>query len=69
MDYQTRTISHNTKLVKGSHGILQENDDYLPAFATSIALSSQDVIDATQISPTILKFFKIDHNMPSKALF
>ncbi|MBI5146886.1 MAG: alkaline phosphatase family protein [Thaumarchaeota archaeon] len=69
MDYQTKTISHNTKLVKGSHGALQENSDSLPAFATSIKLSSQNAVDATQIAPTILKFFRIDHNLPSKALF
>lgn len=69
MDFQTKTISHNTKLVQGSHGILQEDDDSLPLFATSLQLSCRDKIEATQIAPTILKFFKIDYKLPSNALF
>ena len=68
IDYQTKTVSHNTKLVKGSHGILHDDADLLPVFATSIQLSPQDMVDATQIAPTILKFFKISHDIPSKAL-
>lgn len=68
MDFQTKTISHNTKLVKGSHGIIQEDTDLLPTFATSLQLRPEDDIIATQIAPTILKFFKINHNLPSQAL-
>jgi predicted AlkP superfamily pyrophosphatase or phosphodiesterase len=69
MDYQTKTISHNTKLVKGSHGTVQKDGDSLPVFATSLQLSTNDRIAAIQIAPSVLKFFKIAYNLPSKALF
>jgi len=69
MDFQTRKISHNTKHVKGSHGIIKEDDNSLPIFATSFQLPDQDKINATQITPTILKFFKINYNLPTQALF
>lgn len=68
LDYQTKTISHNTKLVRGSHGILSGDVDHFPTLITSIPLLQQDITNATQITPILLKFFNIDYKTPSKAI-
>lgn len=68
LDYQTKTISHNTKFVMGSHGLLSDDADHLPTLITSIPFSQQGPVNATQIAPTILKFFKIDHKIPSETI-
>lgn len=68
MDFKTRTILHDTTLVKGSHGIIGDDPDSLPIFATSIPVSSSGTADATRIAPTILNFFRIPHSIPTNPL-
>jgi len=58
-DPSTKTISHETSLIKGSHGVFQkENINQLPIFAMSkMPQQLPEIIEMTQLSPTILKFF------------
>lgn len=59
-DPSTKTISLDTSLIKGSHGVFQKDDiNHLPIFAMSDRSQQlPEIIDMTQLSPTILKFFK-----------
>lgn len=70
LEENTGTISHNTSLIKGSHGLFQKaNFKDLPIFAMSkksdIVL---DTIDVTQVAPTIAKFFGIEYNFAKKSI-
>jgi len=58
-DPSTKTISLDTSLIKGSHGVFQkDNVNQLPIFAMS-SKSEQisETLDMIQIGPKILKFF------------
>jgi predicted AlkP superfamily pyrophosphatase or phosphodiesterase len=59
LDKEKRTISHDTTLVKGSHGLIPEENS-LPLFISDMR-EINSKIHATQIAPTITKFFKINH--------
>lgn len=64
-----KTISQNTSLLKGSHGLINyENDDSLPIFGMSIKSSKLNCIDITQLAPTISKFFGNTHHFPNKSI-
>ncbi len=65
-DPVTKGISLDTNLIKGSHGIIS-ND--LPILAMTNDNSSDKEINATQIAPTISKFFGVTHSFPSKPIF
>ena len=58
-DPSTKTISLDTSLIKGSHGVFQKEDtSNLPIFGMSDRSQQlPEIIDMTQLSPTILKFF------------
>jgi len=70
LDPKTKKISHDTSLVKGSHGLVDtHNIDSLPVFASSIKPKQKsDVINVTQIAPTISKFFKVNYDFPNKPI-
>ena len=67
-DPSTKSISQNTSLIKGSHGLVQSKDDEnMPIFAFSGKdFQESNFIDVTQIAPTITKFFGINYNFPNK---
>jgi len=66
-DIEKKTISHNTHLVKGSHGLIPEEDS-LPLLISDIPKMNSK-IHAIQIAPTITKFFKINHTFVSQPAF
>jgi len=70
LDPKTKTISHDTNLVKGSHGLVETGDiGSLPLFASSVKpIQGTDVIDVTQIAPTISKFFGVHYDFPNKSI-
>ena len=67
----TKTISKDTLLIKGSHGVFEEKtDEELPIFIMSS--KRQDVlnkINCTQIAPTITKLLGIEHVFPNNPIF
>jgi len=69
-DHKKKSISHDTSLIKGSHGIIdKKNEANLPIFGSSIKLQKPlTSIDVTQIAPTIANFFKIKHQFQNKSI-
>jgi len=69
-DPQTKKISQNTSLIKGSHGLINKNQvDELPVFGMTLKQNElKDPINAIQIAPTISKFFNINTNLPGKSI-
>jgi len=70
LDPQTKKISHDTSLIKGSHGIINTiNKDNLPIFGTTLnCRSKDDVIKSTQIGSTIVDFFNIKNQFPNNSI-
>lgn len=70
LDPTTKRISHNTRLIKGSHGIVKNEVDSLPIFAISTNQSvKSDSFNSTQIAPTICRFFGVSNTFPEKPIF
>ena len=69
-DPQTKKISQNTSLIKGSHGLINKNQvDELPVFGMTLKQNELKVpINAVQIAQTISKFFNINTNLPGKSI-
>ena len=57
-------ISQDTSLIKGSHGLVDINDqDSLPIIGSSFKIqNNQELVDINQIVPTIAKFFGLKIN-------
>ena len=70
LDPQTKKISHDTSLIKGSHGIINtQTQEKLPIFGTTLnCYSNENIIESTQIAPTIADFFNIKNQFQSKSL-
>ena len=70
LDPQTKRISQDTSLIKGSHGIIEsQNPEELPIFGMSLeAKKSENLIKINQVAPTISKFFHIDSNLAGTSL-
>ena len=69
-DPSTNSISQNTSLIKGSHGLVQNKEtDNLPIFALTGTKKEIRSIDISQIAPSISKFFRISNNFPSAPIF
>lgn len=66
-DAKQRVISHDTSLIRGSHGLIPEGDS-LPLLISNIQKMDAK-IHATQIAPTISKFFKVNHAFTSEPAF
>jgi len=66
----TKTISHDTSLIKGSHGIFNEDDsNQLPCLAMSMnPLENNKILSVTQLAPTITKFFDVNYEFPEKSI-
>lgn len=70
LDSKTKGISLDTSLIKGSHGIVPSQDESLPIFIDSCESSGvPEKINATQIAPTMAKFFGIAYEFPFKPVF
>ena len=59
IDSSKKTISHDTSLVKGSHGLVKKKKlENLPLFCfTHSSKKTQDVLNVIQITPIIMEFF------------
>ena len=59
IDSSKKTISHDTSLVKGSHGLVKKKKlENLPLFCfTHGSKKTQDVLNVIQITPIIMEFF------------
>ena len=57
IDFKTKQISHDTSLIKGSHGLIPNNDN-LPLIGTSFDSNIDEIISVTEIKNIIEKFFK-----------
>ena len=57
LDFKTKQISHDTSLIKGSHGLIPKNDD-LPLIGTSFNSNIDEVISVIEIKNIIENFFK-----------
>jgi len=66
----TRTISQDTSLIKGSHGLVNKKDfSDLPLFGMSIKPNDNiQSVNVTQVVPTIAKFFNINFNFRTKSV-
>lgn len=56
-DFKTKQISHDTSLIKGSHGLIP-TDDNLPLIGTSFNSNLDKIISAIDIKQLIENFFK-----------
>ena len=56
LNFKTKQISHDTSLIKGSHGLIS-NDD-LPLIGTSFDSNIPEIISVTEIKNLIENFFK-----------
>lgn len=70
MDTDTKKISHNTSLIKGSHGVFDtKKQDNLPIIGTTLKCDfKNNVVDMTQIAPTIADFFNIKNYFPNNSI-
>ena len=57
-DFKTKQISHDTSLIKGSHGLISKNEEDLPLIGTSFDLDIDKKISVIQIKDIIQNFFK-----------
>ena len=57
LDFKTKQISHDTSLIKGSHGLIPKNDD-LPLIGTSFNSNIDEIISVIEIKNIIENFFK-----------
>ena len=56
-DFKTKQISHDTSLIKGSHGLIP-TDDNLPLIGTSFTSNLDKIVSAIDIKQLIENFFK-----------
>ena len=56
-DFKTKQISHDTSLIKGSHGLIP-TDDNLPLIGTSFNSNLDKIVSAIDIKQLIMNFFK-----------
>ena len=68
IDTSSKTISQDVSLIKGSHGIVKNNEqDNLPICGLSISTKeTPDLIDVTQIAPTIMNILGFSYDFPSQ---
>ena len=57
LDFETKTISHDTSLIKGSHGLISNNNLNLPIIGTSFKSNFDEKIPVTEINKIIQNFF------------
>jgi predicted AlkP superfamily pyrophosphatase or phosphodiesterase len=57
-DFKTKTISHDTSLIKGSHGLIPTDEKDLPLIGTSYTSESNDKLSVVQIKDKILNYFQ-----------
>lgn len=57
-DFKTKQISHDTSLVKGSHGLVSKNEEDLPLIGTSYNSDVNEEIPVIEIKNIIQNFFK-----------
>jgi len=67
LDSKTKKITHDTSLIKGSHGVFNNKRiEDLPVFGMSSKPRKETtLIDVTQIAPTISKFFGCSYDFPN----
>ena len=58
LDFETRTISHDTSLIKGSHGLISKDEMNLPLIGTSFESEMNKKISVVEIKDKIQNFFK-----------
>jgi len=58
IDFKTKTISHDLSLIKGSHGLISEDEMNLPLIGTSFESKLNEKISVITIKDIIQKFFK-----------
>ena len=70
LDHESKKISHYVSLIKISHGVFDNKNMYnFPIIASSIKTSkNNELLDITQIAPTMAKFFNINYEFPNKSL-
>ena len=56
-NFKTKQISHDTSLIKGSHGLIP-TDDNLPLIGTSFNSNLDKIVSAIDIKQLIMNFFK-----------
>jgi predicted AlkP superfamily pyrophosphatase or phosphodiesterase len=57
LDFKTKYISHETSLIKGSHGLISDYDSNLPIIGTSFKSKLNEKIPVTNIKQFIQTFF------------
>ncbi len=58
LDFKTKKISHDTSLIKGSHGLISKDDENLPLIGTSFQAHINNKISIVEIKDQIQNFFK-----------
>ena len=58
IDFKTKTISHDLSLIKGSHGLISEDEMNLPLIGTSFESKLNEKISVIAIKDIIQNFFK-----------
>ncbi len=68
IDTSTKTISLDVSLIKGSHGLVKNKEqDNLPLCGGSISpKETPDLIDVTQIAPTIMSILGLNYDFPNQ---
>ena len=62
IDFQSKTISHDTSLIKGSHGLISKDPMNSPLIGTSFESNIHDKIPVVEIKNKIQNFFKENKN-------
>jgi len=58
IDFQSKTISHDTSLIKGSHGLISNDPMNSPLIGTSFESNIDEKISVIEIKNKIQNFFK-----------
>jgi len=58
LDFKTKTISQDTSLIKGSHGLIPNDEKDLPLIGTSYTSKSNEKPSVVQIKNKILNYFQ-----------
>ena len=68
IDKASKTISQDVSLIKGSHGLVKTKEkDNLPLCGLSMSpKDTSDLIDVTQIAPTIMNILGFSNDFPGK---
>jgi|SaaInlStandDraft_7_1057024.scaffolds.fasta_scaffold07789_4 predicted AlkP superfamily pyrophosphatase or phosphodiesterase len=62
IDFKSKTISHDTSLIKGSHGLISEDPMNSPLIGTSFESNIHEKISVVEIKNEIQNFFKENKN-------